>query len=84
MYCPRCQGLRIGTRDSRKSGIYVIRRRECLDCLHRFTTREYTVEDCNKLMAVTNDKMDSIRDALNQVRRIERRLTAIVGEDNEQ
>jgi transcriptional repressor NrdR len=42
MLCPKCQSLDDRVIDSRlsKEGSSIRRRRECLDCMHRFTTYE--------------------------------------------
>ena len=58
MKCEKCGGLEVKVRETiyRKAEVtkgfrnksitpYVYRRRVCLSCGHRFTTREYTIPD---------------------------------------
>lgn len=40
MRCPSCGGVDSRVVDSRSSADHIRRRRECLDCAHRFTTYE--------------------------------------------
>ncbi len=42
MKCPKCDSERTKVTDKRNSGPTIWRRRECLDCGLRFTTRERT------------------------------------------
>lgn len=44
MICPRCGGVKIVVKDSRKSGNEVLRRRQCLACQKHI----YTVERIDK------------------------------------
>lgn len=41
--CPHCTSERLRTIDSRKKEGTVLRKRECHDCGHRFTTTEQPV-----------------------------------------
>tara|TARA_Y100000004_G_scaffold177542_1_gene219229 strand:- start:48 stop:284 length:237 start_codon:yes stop_codon:yes gene_type:complete len=58
MKCEKCGGLEVKVRETiyrkaeqtkgfrnKSSTPYVYRRRVCLSCGHRFTTREYTIPD---------------------------------------
>ena len=58
MKCPKCESLDVKVRETiyrkaeqtkgfrnKSSTPYVYRRRVCLSCGHRFTTREYTIPD---------------------------------------
>ncbi len=55
MRCPKCGCLEDKVIDSRssKEGATIRRRRECLECAHRFTT--YEVIEHGELMIVKND-----------------------------
>ena len=44
MKCPHCQSLQHRVIDSRPRKDHIRRRRECLDCGHRWTTRELEEE----------------------------------------
>ncbi len=56
MICPKCSADRDKVVDSRSSdgGLVVRRRRECLECGHRFTTYE-RVEKTTRLMVIKKD-----------------------------
>jgi transcriptional regulator NrdR family protein len=51
--CPTCGGLDSDVKDTRseEGGGYIRRRRECVDCKFRYTTREVIDTDLNKILA---------------------------------
>ncbi len=56
MKCPQCEQSRSKVTDSRETDSSIRRRRECLDCGHRFTTHELV-----RIPAVQVDKRDGRR-----------------------
>ena len=67
MRCPKCTSIEDKVIDSRisKEGSTIRRRRECLECGHRFTTSEELVRDSMVIV-----KRDGRREALGEVRGI--------------
>lgn len=49
MNCPECGSNQVQCVDSRDKETHVRRRRECLDCLTRFSTIEISLDDYKKL-----------------------------------
>lgn len=45
MNCPRCHSSSTKVLESRPSDLNKRRRRECMDCEHRFATLEITLEE---------------------------------------
>lgn len=46
MQCPNCQHIKLKTYDTRQVSAFVVRKRNCLACDHRFYTIEsYMTED---------------------------------------
>lgn len=43
MKCPQCESTKLAVIDSRTHEDYIRRRRKCIDCLYRFTTREFII-----------------------------------------
>lgn len=66
MRCPKCEGLEDKVIDSRSSrdGITIRRRRECLQCAHRFTTYEAIEADTLKVLKRDGSGEDFSRDKL--------------------
>lgn len=50
MNCPKCQHIDSKVIDSRANSDYVRRRRECLQCQHKWTTNEIHVDLVDGLM----------------------------------
>jgi transcriptional regulator NrdR family protein len=48
MKCPNCQSEQHFVIESRSSGSFTRRRRECADCSIRWTTREISLEEIRK------------------------------------
>ncbi len=48
MKCPDCQSEQHFVIESRSSGSFIRRRRECVDCSLRWTTREISLEEIRK------------------------------------
>lgn len=47
--CPACGHYESDTKHTRRGVDYIRRRRECTECGHRFTTKEYVVSGLKEL-----------------------------------
>ncbi len=66
MKCPRCGCIEDKVIDSRssKDGLEVRRRRECLNCMHRFSTEEHLIPDDIKVIKKNSVREDFQREKL--------------------
>jgi transcriptional regulator NrdR family protein len=60
MNCPECNAP-TKVFDTRPKANFQHRRRECLNCTKRFTTREYTMEDLIRLKAEYLTLQDEVK-----------------------
>lgn len=67
MTCPVCGG-KTHIVDSRSDGETVRRRRECLECKHRFTTKEIDVNLLDKLLKTAEKTRDVIQNQLGKIK----------------
>ena len=67
MTCPVCGGKTHST-DSRSDGETVRRRRECLECKHRFTTKEIDANLLERLTKTAAKTRDVIRGQLAKIK----------------
>lgn len=61
MICPKCKADQLFVLETRTSPDTVRRRRECLVCGNRFSTKEITIEDYEKLTAKLNILLGAYR-----------------------
>ena len=74
MKCPKCkwQGSEVCETRYRTDGISIRRRRICLECKHKYTTREYTIKDLAETLKLkenilSNQLVDKVSFALEDV-----------------
>lgn len=63
MTCPKCGSWQLRIADSRPADFTVNRKRECLDCGHRFSTVEITLKEYEEVMAVMVQKRQLVDQA---------------------
>jgi transcriptional repressor NrdR len=56
MKCPKCGSDQLHVTDSRPVDVVVKRRRECLDCGHRFSTAEITMKEYKLYLSILDQK----------------------------
>ena len=78
MTCPLCGGKTHIT-DSRSDGETVRRRRECLECKHRFTTKEIDIDMLDKLLKTAEKTRDYIQDQLAKIKNLIDQAQALNG-----
>ena len=49
MDCPHCNSNDVITIDTRKRNNYIIRRKTCMSCTERFSTKEFLVEEVKEM-----------------------------------
>lgn len=74
MKCKKC-GARTLTKLTTHVQTYKYRRRECVECGHRFSTREYSVDEINEL---GKEKCDErLEEAQEEIRKLRRLAQAV-------
>lgn len=54
MLCPKCRSPEVSVIDSRSLGFSTYRRRHCLDCGNRFSTREIPEDEAKAMQSILN------------------------------
>lgn len=63
MKCPKCNSEQLHVVDRRIRNGLIVRRRQCLDCLHRFNTVEITMDEYDNVLAVMEQKRQLVEHA---------------------